>query len=206
MGATTPSRKVSCRAGCRCTIACLPHGPDASAFEQASNADLKARPSSTTHWPSCSRLAFRNIRPLRIDALERCRRTTPSAGRLCANASTASHEERTAMKLASLKNGRDGALVVVSRDLTRAAVAGLSRRRCRRRSTDWAAVSPRLAALAERLEAESIATFRFREQRLRLAACRAPINGPTARPMSTMSRSCARRAARRCRRRSGPIR
>jgi len=68
------------------------------------------------------------------------------------------------MKLASLKNGRDGRLVVVSRDLTRAAVADDVAPTLQAALDNWATASPRLAALAERVEAESIATFRFRER------------------------------------------
>lgn len=68
------------------------------------------------------------------------------------------------MKLASLKNGRDGRLVVVSRDLTRAAVADDVAPTLQGALDNWATASPRLAALAERVEAESIATFRFRER------------------------------------------
>ena len=60
------------------------------------------------------------------------------------------------MKLASLKDDRDGRLAVVSRDLTHATFADQ--------------VAPKLAALAEQLEAGTTTTFRFRER-----DCAAPL-------------------------------
>ena len=57
------------------------------------------------------------------------------------------------MKLASLKNGRDGVLVVVSRDLTRAAEARDIYPTCLQRALDdWQNAEPVLRDLAERLE------------------------------------------------------
>jgi fumarylacetoacetate (FAA) hydrolase len=67
------------------------------------------------------------------------------------------------MKLASLRNGRDGQLVVVSRDLTRAVIAGPDAPTLQAALDDWAHVAPKLALLAEQVEAFSIETIRFRE-------------------------------------------
>ena len=67
------------------------------------------------------------------------------------------------MKLASLKYGRDGRLVVVSRDLTRATDATLIARTLQAALDDWAYVAPRLADLAEALEHDAVPSFRFHE-------------------------------------------
>ena len=67
------------------------------------------------------------------------------------------------MKLASLSYGRDGQLVVVSRDLTRAVIAGPVAPTLQAALDDWAHVAPKLALLAEQIEAPSIETIRFRE-------------------------------------------
>ncbi|HLI67850.1 MAG TPA: fumarylacetoacetate hydrolase family protein [Caulobacteraceae bacterium] len=56
------------------------------------------------------------------------------------------------MKLASLKGGRDGRLVVVSRDLGRCADAGSIAPTLQVALDDWVAVAPALRALAEQLE------------------------------------------------------
>ena len=57
------------------------------------------------------------------------------------------------MKLASLKQRRrDGRLVVVSRDLTRATDAGVIAPTLQDALDDWAHVAPRLAVLAAQLE------------------------------------------------------
>lgn len=74
------------------------------------------------------------------------------------------------MKLASLKGGRDGRLAVVSRDLTRAAVADEIAPTLQAALDDWTIAAPKLAALAARIEAQTIATFRFRER-----DCAAPL-------------------------------
>jgi fumarylacetoacetate (FAA) hydrolase len=68
------------------------------------------------------------------------------------------------MKLASLKSGRDGRLAVVSRDLTRAAFADDIAPTLQAALDDWARLAPRLAELAERVEAETTIVFRFRER------------------------------------------
>ncbi|MEZ0470903.1 fumarylacetoacetate hydrolase family protein [Luteimonas salinilitoris] len=57
------------------------------------------------------------------------------------------------MKLGSLKEGgRDGTLVVVSRDLSRAVRAGEIAATLQRALEDWSNLAPRLNALAQRLE------------------------------------------------------
>jgi fumarylacetoacetate (FAA) hydrolase len=68
------------------------------------------------------------------------------------------------MKLASLKGGRDGRLAVVSRDLTRASYADDIAPTLQAALDDWAKVAPQLELLAERVEAETTTTFRFRER------------------------------------------
>lgn len=57
------------------------------------------------------------------------------------------------MKLASLKHGRDGRLVVVSRDLTRCADASAVAPTMQAALDDWATIAPRLAEIAAALEA-----------------------------------------------------
>ena len=65
------------------------------------------------------------------------------------------------MKLASLKGGRDGRLVVVSRDLTRAADASAVSPTLREALDDWPAAEPRLTEIADALEAGRIAHMPF---------------------------------------------
>ncbi len=65
------------------------------------------------------------------------------------------------MKLASLKHGRDGRLVVVSRDLTRSADASAVAPTLRQAMDDWAAAEPRLTEIADSLEAGRIAHVPF---------------------------------------------
>jgi fumarylacetoacetate (FAA) hydrolase len=67
------------------------------------------------------------------------------------------------MKLASLHGGRDGRLVVVSRDLSRAAFADGVAATLQAALDDWDRIAPKLAALAERLEADETAGFTFNE-------------------------------------------
>jgi fumarylacetoacetate (FAA) hydrolase len=74
------------------------------------------------------------------------------------------------MKLASLKQGRDGRLVVVSRDLTRATEATEIAPTLQAALDAWPRAAPRLAALAGRLEAGLLPSFRFREH-----DCAAPL-------------------------------
>src|SRR5215813_8112166 len=65
------------------------------------------------------------------------------------------------MKLASLKHGRDGRLVVVSRDLARAADASAVAPTLQAALDDWHAAEPRLVEIADALEASRIAHFPF---------------------------------------------
>ncbi|MBY6242114.1 fumarylacetoacetate hydrolase family protein [Methylosinus sp. Sm6] len=67
------------------------------------------------------------------------------------------------MKLASLRGGRDGRLVVVSKDLTRAVEAAAVAPTLQAALDDWAQAAQRLAELAEALEAGRVPDFRFRE-------------------------------------------
>lgn len=74
------------------------------------------------------------------------------------------------MKLASLRHGRDGKLVVVSKDLTRAALAEGIAPTLQAALDGWADVAPRLEGLAESLEHGAVPSFRFRER-----DCAAPL-------------------------------
>jgi fumarylacetoacetate (FAA) hydrolase len=68
------------------------------------------------------------------------------------------------MKLATLKDGtRDGKLVVVSRDLTRATEAFNIAPTLQRAIDDWQRIAPLLAELAAQLELGSVPSFRFHE-------------------------------------------
>jgi fumarylacetoacetate (FAA) hydrolase len=65
------------------------------------------------------------------------------------------------MKLASLKHGRDGRLVVVARDLSRAADAAAVVPTLQAALDDWDAAAPRLQDIADALEANRIAHVPF---------------------------------------------
>jgi fumarylacetoacetate (FAA) hydrolase len=65
------------------------------------------------------------------------------------------------VKLASLKHGRDGRLVVVSRDLSRCADASAAAPTMQAALDDWGNVAPRLAEIADALEAGRIAGMPF---------------------------------------------
>ena len=67
------------------------------------------------------------------------------------------------MKLASLKGGRDGRLVVVSRDLAWCVAADPIAPTLQAALDDWDACAPPLRQLAERLEIGAVARQRFRE-------------------------------------------
>ena len=67
------------------------------------------------------------------------------------------------MKLASLKHGRDGRLVVVSQDLNWFTDAFLIAPTLQAALDDWDVCGPRLQALAESLEHEAVPRGRFRE-------------------------------------------
>lgn len=67
------------------------------------------------------------------------------------------------MKLASLKSGRDGKLVVVSRDLTRATSAFNVAETLQWALDNWTDAAPKLKSLAEQLEHGSVPSFRFHE-------------------------------------------
>jgi len=74
------------------------------------------------------------------------------------------------MKLASLKHGRDGHLVVVSRDLSRCADASAIAPTLQAALDDWAAAEPRLTEIAGSLEANRMAHLPFDA-----AKCAAPL-------------------------------
>lgn len=68
------------------------------------------------------------------------------------------------MKLASLKSGRDGQLVVVSRDLTRYTDAGRVASTLQAALDDWDKIAPGLQELAQGLETGSVPAERFHER------------------------------------------
>src|ERR1051325_4646677 len=74
------------------------------------------------------------------------------------------------MKLASLKHGRDGRLVIVSRDLTRCADASAVAATLQDALDDWNAVAPKLNEIAAQLEAGRVAAIPFDETQ-----CAAPL-------------------------------
>lgn len=74
------------------------------------------------------------------------------------------------MKLASLKHGRDGRLVVVSRDLKRAVEAGDIAPNLQVALDDWDKAAPQLKARYEQLNAGTIEGFAFDE-----SACASPL-------------------------------
>lgn len=75
------------------------------------------------------------------------------------------------MKLASLKHGRDGELIVVSRDLTQAVRATGIAPTLQTALDNWAILAPRLQALSDELNAgKANNTFTFDE-----AACASPL-------------------------------
>ncbi|MEM9667850.1 MAG: fumarylacetoacetate hydrolase family protein [Pseudomonadota bacterium] len=75
------------------------------------------------------------------------------------------------MKLATLKNGsRDGRLVVVSKDLTKATDAARIAPTLQAALDNWDAAAPRLARMAEGVELGSVPTFRFHE-----SECESPL-------------------------------
>ncbi len=67
------------------------------------------------------------------------------------------------MKLASLKHGRDGRLVVVTHDLTRATDAFFIAPSLQAALDDWERIAPKLSDLAAQLELGSVPSFRFHE-------------------------------------------
>src|SRR6266513_2022203 len=107
------------------------------------------------------------------------------------------------MKLASLKRGRDGQLLLVSRDLARATDASHVVPTLQAALDDWDAAAPRLQEIADARETGRIAPSIHKNARRR---CLARSSGPTARPTSTTWSCSARRGARRFPRRSGAIR
>ncbi len=68
------------------------------------------------------------------------------------------------MKLASLKQGRDGRLVIVSQDLTRYTDAGRIAPTLQAALDDWTNVEPRLRELSQSLEAGAAPVERFHER------------------------------------------
>jgi len=74
------------------------------------------------------------------------------------------------VKLASLKGGRDGRLVVVSRDLSRCADASAVAATMRAALDEWETIAPKLKSIADALEAGGVASAPFDQ-----AQCAAPL-------------------------------
>ena len=110
------------------------------------------------------------------------------------------------MKLATIKDAtRDGQLAVVSRDLKTAALADGIAGTLQHALDDWTFMAPQLQDLYDALnQGKARHAFEF-DPTGAWRRCRAPTSGPTARPTSTTSNWCARRAMPRCPRPSGPI-
>ncbi len=68
------------------------------------------------------------------------------------------------MKLASLKDGRDGRLVVVSRDLSKATGATDIAPTLQAALDDWDVIAPQLAARYEMLNADQVESFDFAQE------------------------------------------
>ena len=141
-----------------------------------------------------SRLGERRAKKLAGSLDDRPRRAC------CAARAAIAAQGGTLVKLATLKNGtRDGRLALVSRDLTRYTDAvAFWRRRCRRRSTTGSAFR-RISRLWPSRSSMARCRRRASTSMTRTRRCRAPISGRTARPTSTMSSWCGKRAAPRCR-------
>ena len=106
------------------------------------------------------------------------------------------------MKLATVKTGsRDGALVLVKRDLSAWTPAGDLAPTLQAALDDWDAVAPKLRALAEALEAGAGAGDAVRRDAAARARCPAPTSGSTARAyinhILLVRKARRRRAARR---------
>ena len=188
----------------------LPHGPDKAAYDHATKVELK--PVKLTNTLA---FMFETRFPQHLTKfaaeLDTLQETMPIAGRRSKKQFTGNPERaRRSMKLASLKHGRDGRLLVVSRDLKNAASPrcvggprtlqaalddlGRGGAAAARRSADRSRAGG-IAHVAVRFPTKCV------ERR-----CRAPTSGRTARPTSITSSWCGRRAAPRCRPASGPIR
>ena len=74
------------------------------------------------------------------------------------------------MKLASLKDGRDGRLIIVSRDLSRAAEASDIAPTLQAALDEWDVLAPQLAARYEMLNAGQVESFAFDQ-----GACESPL-------------------------------
>ena len=149
--------------------AMTPHGPDAAAFDRATRAELKPeRLADTLAFMFESRLP-QHLTPYAAElaTLQEDYADCWSGFRKRFNGAPSGQPE---MKLASLKQGRDGRLVVVSRDLARAADASDIAGTMQGALDDWANAAPRLAERAARLEAGTVADFAFRAE-----DCAAPL-------------------------------
>ena len=109
------------------------------------------------------------------------------------------------MKLATLNQGRDGVLVVVSRDLAQAVKVPQIAATLQAALDDWNYCKPKLEAVYQRLNDGLEEAFAF-DQTACHSRRRVPITGRTAAPTSITSSWCERRVAPRCRSPSGTIR
>ena len=123
-------------------------------------------------------------------------RRCPLPARASGQPTRQSRRGNKGMKLATLKDGtRDGKLVVVSKDLTRYCAADNIAPTLQHALDNWAEIAPgskRSTPMCSTKPCRANASTSAR----RIRRCRAPINGPTARPTSTTSNWSARRARR----------
>ena len=181
----------------------LPHGPDSDAFEHASNVELKpVKLTNTLAFMFETRFRQRVTQyaaelPTRQDDYVDCWKGLKKHF----NRKQRSRNEtrfaegrprRAAGRRVARSHARGG------RIRGRADVAGRARRLGGGRA---APAGNRRFARSRPHRASAV-----RSEAMRRAAAARASAGPTARPMSITSRWCARRAAPRCRRRSGPIR
>ncbi len=135
-----------------------PHGPDAETFEKASTAELAPQYLGNT-LASCSRAVMSSTPPTPLSTPTSVNATTSMSGRPCARTSTRLRAKHTRyagrqvpsdtyrndiMKLATLNTGRDGELIVVSRDLSRAVRATDIAPTLQAAIENWDTLAPRL--------------------------------------------------------------
>ncbi len=140
------------------------HGPDEASYKGATQAELKPHKiDGTMAFMFESRWVIRPTKyALETSALQAdydaCWTGFPKARLPWVN-----NEEEAPMKLASLKGGRDGRLVVVSNDLAWFTNAGTIAPTLQAALDDWERCGPMLKALAESVEHEGVPLERFHE-------------------------------------------
>ena len=179
----------------------LPHGPDADAFEHASNVELKP-----VKLDQHAGLHVRDALSPARDAIRRrtCRLAAGRLHRLLERPEEAfrsrSRREPTEdeTRLTQRRPRRPAGRGVEGPDALPVG-APASRRPCRRRSTIGIGCRRALSDIAAGLEARRGRDASLRSARMRRALAARLSVGSTARPTSITSRWCARRAAPKCR-------